>query len=179
MITLDEEMKRVRKWKAKNDQLLAKLRWENRSRDSVIFHNRILENLERMRVIADAGKIAEITRLGGFRIYLVEAENIPSYCEDFEGKYQACERYFHFRRYQESLIPTYFGALRSREGLENIPKDNAEKAIRNLDEIVSIPFDDTDIAGIVNSIDDIRERDLGLERYKLYPDFKRCKLSSK
>jgi len=170
MTNIDEEIEKAREWKVRNDQLLVRLRWENRSHDSVKFHNLILENLERMSVVANAGKIDEITRLGGFRIYLVEQEKIPSYCEDFEGKYQACERYWHFRRYQESLIPTYFYALRSRENLEEkISKENAGIAIKNLNEIALIPFDEEDIAGIVNRIDDVRERDLGIERFKLYP----------
>jgi hypothetical protein len=124
-----------------------------------------------MRIVADAGKIDDITQLGGFRIYLIEQENIPSYCENFEGRVQSCERHFHFRRYQESLIPTYFRALRSRENLESkTSKENAEIAIKNINEIVLIPFDEEyQIAEIVNKIDDIREKYLNIERFNLYP----------
>jgi hypothetical protein len=169
MTNINEEIKRALNWKTRDEERWFNIRWDHRPEKVIRFHNQIRENLERMSIVANAGKIDYITSLGGFRIYLIEDMNIPSYCEDFTGKYSACEEYYHFRRYQESLVPTMFRALRGRENLEpTISRKNSEEAIKELTEISSKPFNLTDIPNIVLNIDEIRERTLGIKRLNFY-----------
>ncbi|MFA6073805.1 MAG: hypothetical protein WC758_06855 [Candidatus Woesearchaeota archaeon] len=167
---IEEEIVRAEQWHVQDEQRGRDLEWNNRPKEVTRFHERLIENMNRIITVADAGKLDYVTNLGGFRIYLVEKENIPYYMEDFEGQYHACGEYFHYRRLNESLIGTTFYALRCREGLEkSTSTENAASAVQQLRSLSTIPFQSTgDIPAIVRKIDDVRENYLGIEKLRMY-----------
>ena len=159
MKTIDKELIRATQWFANNEQQERDIAWNNRSKEVIRFHSLLNENIKRMLTISDATTLDKIANLGGFRIYLVNKENIPYYTDNFEGQYTASSEHFHYRRLNESLIPTLFYAIRCREGLErNELRRDAELAIQNLVDIVSTPFQSgQDIPYMVKNINNVNK----------------------